>query len=88
MTDDDDPEIEHSLLSGPVTRDGMTVSVEIYRIHGDDNEWSLEVIDAAGASTVWEDTFTTDREAYEVFQLTLESEGLPGLMDERSDSLH
>ena len=87
MTDDDDPDIEHSPLSGPVTRDGITVRVEIYSF-GDDDEWLLEVVDAKGTSMIWEDTFPTDRDAYEEFRRTLEAEGLPGLMDGRSGGLH
>jgi hypothetical protein len=87
MTDDDDSELEHSALSGPVTRDGITVSVEIYRMRDGGDGWSLELVAADGASTVWDDTFPTDREAYEEFQRGLETEGLPGLL-EATGSLH
>jgi hypothetical protein len=45
MTNDDDYEIEHSPLSGRVTRDGITVSVEIYRLRNGSEGWSLEVVD-------------------------------------------
>ncbi len=45
-THDHDPEIENSPLSGLVTRDGITVSVEIYRVRNSTNGWSLEVVDA------------------------------------------
>ena len=60
MTDSDEP-IMHSPLSQSVTRDGKTVSIEIY----DDGEggWLLEVIDEYGTSTVWDDSFATDQEA-------------------------
>ncbi len=81
MTNDNDPEIEHSTLSGPVTRDGITVSVEIYRIRNGSDGWSLEVVDAANTSTVWDETFPTDQDAFQEFQRGLEAEGLPGLLD-------
>jgi hypothetical protein len=60
---DDDPEIETSPLSRSVTEDGITVRVEIYRLVGKDERWSLEVVDHEGSSTVWSNTFATDLEA-------------------------
>lgn len=70
------PEIEHSQLCGKVTRDGETVDVQIYRIADSDASWSLEVIDADGGSTVWNDMFDTDQAAYAEFVTTLEREGI------------
>ena len=77
----DEPEIENSPLSGPVTRDGITVSVEIYRIRNSTDGWSLEVVDADCTSTVWDETFPTDQDAYREFQRGLEIEGLPDLLE-------
>jgi hypothetical protein len=88
MTYHDDPEIERSPLSGPVTRDEITVSVEIYRMRVGGDGWSLEVVDDEDGSTVWDETFPTDRDAYEEFQRALEAEGLPGLLEATSDRLH
>jgi hypothetical protein len=34
MLTDDDPEVDYSPLCGSVTRDGITVRVEIYRLVG------------------------------------------------------
>jgi hypothetical protein len=75
MTDQDDPGLEHSLLSGEVTRDGLTLKVQIYRLRGSSEGWSLEVVDQDGASTVWQDVFATDQEAFKEFERTLETEG-------------
>ena len=85
MTYHDDPELEHSPLSGPVTRDGMTVRVEICRMRVGDEGWSLEIVDDEGTSTVWDEPFPTDREAYQEFQRALEAEGLPGLLKATPD---
>ena len=85
---DDHPEIEYSPLCCEVTRDGITVQVRIYRIAHDDDEWSLEVVDAENASTVWTETFKTDQDAYDEFQLTLKAEGMASLLEERSAQSH
>ena len=53
---DDDYKLVFSTLSNRVTRDGITVDVQIYR--GKDEEgWLLEVVDHLGGSTVWDDRF-------------------------------
>ena len=73
---DDDPEIERSPLSREFSLDGVTVNVEIYRLKGGDEGWSLEVVDHEWASTVWDDLFATDQEAYQAFRSTVEQEGI------------
>jgi hypothetical protein len=88
MTNDDDYEIEHSPLSGRVTRDGITVSVEIYRLRNGSEGWSLEVVDVENTSTVWDGTFPTDQDAYREFQRGLEAEGLSALLEATSGRLH
>ena len=67
MTNEDNPQIESSPLCTSVTRDGITVRVEIYRIAGSGDGWSLEVVDQDCGSTVWSDLFATDRDAYAEF---------------------
>ena len=42
---EDDPEIEESPLSGIVTREGLSVRVEIHRLVEGDRSWTLEVVD-------------------------------------------
>lgn len=77
VTDDDNPEIEYSTLCGYVTEEGITVRVVICRLKGADEEgWALEVIDAQGTSTAWDETFPTEREAYREFYDTLNREGI------------
>ena len=76
MTEREDPEIENSPLCGSITRDGITVLVQIYRLVGSGDGWSLEVVDEAGGSTVWDERFHDDKEAYAEFYRTLQAEGI------------
>jgi hypothetical protein len=71
---EEEPEIIHSPLSRKASRDGHTVSVEIYGTGK--NDWILEVVDAGGNSTVWDGTFDTDNEAWDEFVRTIEEEGI------------
>lgn len=75
MNDDTAEEIETSTKGGPVIRDGVTVHVEIYRL-GRNEGWTLEVIDHEGGSTVWDTTFETDDQAYRIFTLALDLQGI------------
>ena len=84
MHDEDDSEIEYSPFCEEVTRDGLTVRVQIYRLKSADSGWSLEVIDQEGASTVWDDLFATDHEAFAEFSQTLEVEGIQSFLMDRT----
>lgn len=90
MTDDqdDDPEIEHSPLCGDVAREGITIRVEIYRLAGRNEGWSLEVVDQDGGSTVWDETFASDTEAHAEFHRTLEQEGIRSFAERPSGGAH
>jgi hypothetical protein len=58
---EDEPDVINSQLSQSVTRNGVTVRVEIY---GDFNDrWILEVVDAENTSHVWDEHFKTDQQA-------------------------
>jgi hypothetical protein len=83
---DDNPEIEESPLSGIVARDGVSVRVEIYRLVEGDRSWTLEVIDPEGGSTVWDDRFATDQDAYDEFYRTLEVDGIRSFLEDRPGS--
>lgn len=73
---DDTPEIEHSKMCGRVTEGAETVDVRIYRTADSGSAWTLEVVNLDGGSTVWDETFATDRDAYAEFYRTLKSEGI------------
>lgn len=81
---DDFPDILRSPLCQTVTRDGVTVQVEIYRL-ADSEGWTLELVDEDGGSTVWEETFATDAAALAEFNEGLEELGLAGLIDPEGD---
>ena len=45
-----------------ISSGGKNLSVEIYRIKGTP-DWSLEIVDENGNSTVWDDLFASDKDA-------------------------
>jgi hypothetical protein len=75
-----EPNLVHSGLSRTVEKDGVTVEVSIVRLEHESN-WSLEVVNAAGASIVWEDLFSSDDEAYAEFEKTVAEEGMRAFFD-------
>ena len=75
-----DPELVQSSYSGPVTRQGITVRLAIYRLDGD-RHWVLEVVNENGTSTVWDEVFDTDGAAYDAFQSAVEEEGMGTFLD-------
>lgn len=71
---EDEPELIMSRHCQTVSQDGHEVRVDIYRSANTD--WTLEVQDEAGGSTVWDDLFATDDLAIKEFQDTLAQEGI------------
>ena len=67
-----------SPLAQSVTRDGKTVRIEIY----EDGEggWILEVVDHHGNSTVWDDSFPSDREALDEALNTIDEDGIDSVI--------
>ena len=69
---DDEPPIVESPLSQRLSRNGVTVRVEIY---GDqEGKWILEVLDQQNTSHVWDEHFDTDHQALAEAIHTLEEE--------------
>jgi hypothetical protein len=76
-----------SRLSRKFTRDGITIEILIYRLESDP-AWQLEVVNAEGKSTVWEDLFETEQDALnEAFQ-TIASEGIASFRRDPEQRLH
>ncbi|CAO4164137.1 hypothetical protein [Methylorubrum extorquens] len=69
-------ELEFSPLSGRVTRDGVTVQVHIYRFADTDDGWTLDVVDHADGSTVWDGFFDTDVETYDAIERCIREDGI------------
>lgn len=65
-------------LSQSVTRDGKTVQIDIYE--NGEGGWLLEVVDDYGNSTVWDDSFTSDRDALDEALKTIDEAGIDSLI--------
>ncbi len=75
-----DPKIVKSGLSRIVKKDGVTVEVSIIRLEHK-TEWSLEVVNSASTSIVWDDLFASDDEAFAEFERTVAEEGMRTVLD-------
>ena len=76
-----EPNLVTSGLSRNVTQQGVTVTVEIYRLE-EQPGWTLEVVNQAGTSTVWDDEFQTDDAAYAMFLATVAEGGIKTFLDQ------
>ena len=77
------PNVVRSGLSGIVSKDNVTVEVIIVRLESE-SKWSLEVLNNAGTSIVWDDLFDSDEDAYAEFQRTVEEEGMRAFLDNQN----
>ena len=77
------PNLVRSGLSGIVSKYNVTVEVIIVRLENEPN-WSLEVLNNAGTSIVWDDLFDSDEDAYAEFQRTVEEEGMRAFLDNQN----
>ena len=75
-----EPNLIRSGLSGTVTKDGVSIEVDIVRLE-DEPSWSLEVVNSSGTSIVWDDLFSSDEEALAEFQGTVAEEGIQTFLD-------
>ena len=62
MTVEEEPNLVTSSKSQRVVIDGYPFAIEIYRLEADPL-WTLEVVDADGASHVFEEQFASDKDA-------------------------
>lgn len=75
-----DPNIVLSGLSKTVTVESHRFKIEIYK-YEHDTTWSLEVVDAEGTSTVWDEQFASDLAAMDEVMGAIEKEGLAAFQD-------
>jgi hypothetical protein len=78
-----DPKIVNSGLSRTVKKDCVTVEVSIIRLEHE-TEWSLEVVNSASTSIVWDDLFASDDEAFAEFERTVAEEGIRTFLDKEN----
>ena len=78
---DDEIEIVYSPLQQTYTSGGHELKIHIYSA-ADEADWMLEVVDAGGSSTVWDDRFATDQEALDEALRTIAEEGVEVFLTE------
>lgn len=69
-----DPELEYSPLTRTITEHDRSIDVYIFREKGS-SDWYLEVVDDEDNSSVWEDTFASDKQAWNLLQEIIAEEG-------------
>jgi hypothetical protein len=79
-----EPKLIQSALSRTIREDG--VRIDIYRLETTD--WSLEVVDETGTSTVWDDSFSTDQAALDEALKTIREEGIKTFLSGKTDVMH
>jgi hypothetical protein len=84
---DDEYKIINSPQSQKITRDGTTIEVLIYRGEHE-AAWILEVVDHAGGSTVWDETFQTEQAALNEVLRTIDEEGIACFLLDPVQKLH
>jgi uncharacterized protein len=80
-----DPKLIQSALSRTI-REDTEVRIDIYRLEATD--WSLEVVDETGTSTVWDDLFPTDQAALDEALKTIREEGIKPFLSGKTDIMH
>jgi hypothetical protein len=81
-----EPKLIQSALSRTIREDGTEVRIDIYRLETTD--WSLEVVDETGTSTVWDDSFSTDQAALDEALKTIPEEGIKTFLSGKTDVMH
>lgn len=79
MIDDDEPKLVESSKSKQVVVDGYAFSIEIYRLEAE-KTWTLEIVDHEGTSHVWDDQFSTEKDARTTAIQAIESQGALAFM--------
>lgn len=81
-----EPKLIHSALSRTIREDFTEVHIDIYRLETTD--WSLEVVDETGASTVWDVLFPTDQAALDEALKTIREEGIRTFLSGETPVIH
>ena len=76
----EEPNLIESELSRQITIDGHEFRINICRIDTVP-QWSLEVVDENGTSTVWDDLFDTDQAALSEVLRAIKEEGASAFLE-------
>ncbi|MGU3423097.1 hypothetical protein [Methylobacterium sp. D54C] len=71
-----------------VSHDGETIDLEIYRRHGSQAPWRMEVVHIRGGCTRWSVEFATDQDAVRAFRALVAEHGLAIFTSRSSDPQH
>lgn len=72
-----EPNLVTSHLTQKILVEETYLSLEIYRLE-DQDFWTLEVVDDEGTSTVWDDEFSSDKEALDAALNEIDKVGVNG----------
>ncbi|THK35730.1 hypothetical protein EHS39_22985 [Ensifer sp. MPMI2T] len=79
---------EFSDFCGEFIDDDVMVTIGIYRPAGTNGDWTFEVVDQEGYSTIWDDRFATDRDAFEEFLATIKRDGIRSFLEQSIRTVH
>ncbi|MGB7297700.1 MAG: hypothetical protein WBD34_00105 [Burkholderiaceae bacterium] len=80
MVDSDEFALKFSPLCQMLTRDGVTLDVQIYNAGAEHpGKWLLEVVNEQDTSICWEAPFDSDANALAALHQTIEQEGIASL---------
>lgn len=88
MTKNEECKLIYSSLQQTYTIGDKSIDVQIYRLP--ETGWTIKVVDEHGNSTVWNDEFATDQDAFDEVMRTISEEGIDSLIGKpsaRSSSL-
>lgn len=85
-TTPEEPHIVESPLSQRLTRNGVSVAVQIYE--DGEGQWILELVDEENTSHVWDDHFPSDHEAFTEALRALDEEPLEFAARDGGSSTH
>jgi len=85
MTKNEESKLIYSSLQQTYTIGDKSIDIQIYRLP--ETGWTIEVVDEHGNSTVWNDEFATDQDAFDEVMRTISEEGIESLIGKPSARL-
>ena len=82
----DDPKIIQSELTRTIEAEGTSVGVLIYRYEGE-ADWTLEILDESGNTTIWDDRFATEEDALAEAIAAITMEGIQSFVHEDNEEV-